>query len=180
MSASKNLKLNHFKLINADVHPNTYVKLNPDSIGNYQNFEQANNYYFILSGDVLVTYAANNFSHIITSPYGSGLFNYIDSIPYNENISIKLTSNSHFTWLVANTPEPLNVRVGKLSNDTINTNVNANSVLLIYGNDIVCNGNTLEYTSNNDMYYHRINFSENQNISISTTNNCICFLIDWV
>jgi hypothetical protein len=175
---SKNLQITQFKSRDPAIHGVFYVKLDKDRFGDFQELEHANNYYFLINGSMHATYAANNESLTISSPYGSGWSDYIDSPVYGQNVCVTLLNDSEFSWIKANTPSPLNIKVGKCFNETITTNANANSLLLIFGNEISYNGNTLVSTANTP--YHRIEIEQNQPVTVSTSNSCICFMIEWI
>ena len=175
---SKNLQITQFKSRDPAVHGVFYVKLDKDRFGDFQELEHANNYYFIVDGGMHATYAANNESLTISSPYNSGWSDYVDAPIYGQNVCITLLKDSHFAWIKANTPAPLSIKIGKATNETITTNANANSVLLIYGDEISYNGNTLSRIANTD--YHKIDIKQTQEISVGASNSSVCFLIEWI
>jgi hypothetical protein len=175
------VKINLYEGVHCSFPDGCYIKLNPLSNSNLVQFEN-NNYYFLVSGDATLTYSSNNNPHLISSPYvgGGGWFDYVNQWQLNDDVSILTNTSTYFARVrLEPSSQALNVRLGIADNQTISTAAVAGSLLVVYGNDFTYNGTNIN-SSNPKQFLHRFNIETDQNISITSTTKCICFLIKEV
>ena len=177
---SNKLKISYSDGIVCTSEDGCYIKtLVPGS--HDQQFTQPNNYYLLMDGTIDINYVTNNSIQSVTSPYNSGWSNYIDHWTYSEPVKVKLYRETKFVHVKslnsANDAVELNVKLGKVNNETITTSIDGSGVLMFYGNNIVY---SVGEDSNKTDKVYRFQLTSPQTLTFNSTSESFCLLIQEV